>query len=194
MRHNNLRDAFANLLKEVCVDVQTEPLLLPVNPNDYNTRANAAEGARLDVSARGLNSTFERTFYDIRVSHPHAVSNVVLSLADLYKRNEKEKRDKYGERVRDTEKGSFSPMVFLTTGGTGPECTRILKKVADKISRKRGEYYGHVMGFIRTKLRFSLLRSVLIAIRGERGKSTYTEPYLGYLEYNLIRSEANYSV
>ena len=59
-------------------------LLYYVNPNDYNTRTNVAEGARLDVSARGLNSTFERTFYDIRVSHPHADSNVVLSLADLY--------------------------------------------------------------------------------------------------------------
>ncbi len=67
MRHNNLRDSFANLLKEVCVDVQTEPSLLPVRPNDYNTRTNTAEAARLDVSARGLNSTFEQTFYDIRV-------------------------------------------------------------------------------------------------------------------------------
>ena len=83
-------------------------------------------------------------------------------------------------------------MVFLTTGGTGPECTRVLKKVADKIANKRGEQYGHVMSFIRTKLRFSLLRSVLIAIRGERGKSTFKEPYLGYLEYNLIRNEADY--
>ena len=194
MHHNKLRDGFANLLKEVCFDVQTEPQLLPVNPNDYNVRTNAAEGARLDVSARGLNSTFERTFYDIRVSHPHAASNVVVSLSDLYKKNEKEKRDKYQERVQDTEKGSFSPMVFLTTGGTGPECTRVLKKVADRISKKRGEDYGHVMAFIRTKLRFSLLKSVLIAIRGERGKVTSKEPYLGYIEYNLIRSQREYDV
>ncbi len=128
------------------------------------------------------------------MSHPHAVSNVVLSLSDLYKKNEKEKRDKYDERVRESEKGSFSPMVFLTTGGSGPECTRVLKKVASKISQKRGEQYGHVMGFIRTKLRFSLLKSVLIAIRGERGKPTFKEPYLGYLEYNLIRSKGDYDV
>ena len=106
----------------------------------------------------------------------------------------KEKRDKYQERVQDTEKGSFSPMVFLTTGGTGPECTRVLKKVADRISKKRGEDYGHVMAFIRTKLRFSLLKSVLIAVRGERGKVTSKEPYLGYIEYNLIRSQREYDV
>ena len=50
------------------------------------------------------------------------------------------------------------------------------------------------MGFIRTKLRFSLLKSVLVAIRGERGKPTSKEPYLGYLEYNLIRSKGDYDV
>ena len=46
-----------------------------------------------------------------------------MSLKQLYERNEKEKRDKYEERLIESEKGSFSPMVFLTTGGTGPEAT-----------------------------------------------------------------------
>ena len=151
-----------------------------------------AEGARLDVSACGLNSTFERTFFDIRVSHPHAASNVVLSLSQLYKRNEKEKIDKYSERVRETEKASFSPMVFLTTGGTGPECTKVLKTIAGKIAQKRGEQYGHIMSFIRTKLRFSLLKSVLIAVRGVRGKSTTKEPNIRYLSYNLVRRDTDY--
>ncbi len=192
MRHNSLRDAIANLLREVCVDVQTEPMLLPVNPNNYSSRTNVADGARLDVSARGLKSTFERTFIDVRVCHPHAASNVVFSLSELYKRNEKEKEDKYGERVRETEKGSFSPMVFLTTGGSGPECTRVLKTVAAKISQKRGEQYSHVMSFIRTKLRFSLLKSVLIAIRGERGNMRYKEPNIGYLSFNIIPQINNY--
>ncbi len=109
MRHNWLRDATANIMREVCIDVKTEPQLLPVNPNDYNNRTNIVEGARLDISACGLNSTFERTFFDIRVSHPHAASNVVLSLPALYKKNEKEKMDLYSERVKETEKGSFSP-------------------------------------------------------------------------------------
>ncbi len=36
-----------------------------------------------------------------------------------------------------------------------------------------------VTGFLRTKMRFSLLRSVLIAIRGERGKPSSREPHLG---------------
>ncbi len=84
-------------------------------------------------------------------------------------------------------------MVFLTTGGTGPECTRVLKRIADKISQKRAEKYGHVMSFIRTKLRFSLLKSVLIAIRGVRGK-VIREPQIGFLSYNLISHSDSYDV
>ena len=64
------------MMKDVCVDVKIEPTLLPVKPNEYNTRTTTDEGARLDISACGLRSTFERSFFDIRVTHPHAASNV----------------------------------------------------------------------------------------------------------------------
>ena len=53
----------------MCI-VHTEPALLPVNPNDFGNRTNKVEGARLDIAARGLTSAFERTFFDVRVSHP----------------------------------------------------------------------------------------------------------------------------
>ena len=53
--------------------------------------------------------------------------------------------------------------------GSGPSSTKVIKRVAAKISDKRGEQYAYVMGFIITRLRFSLLRSVLIAVRGVRG-------------------------
>ncbi len=96
MRHNALRDTIASLMKEGgCTDVRTEPTLIPVNPNDFSTRTNIAEGARLDISARGVWSTFERSFYDVRVSHPYAASNVTLTLKALYEKNEKEKSDLY---------------------------------------------------------------------------------------------------
>ena len=61
-------------------------------------------------------------------------------------------------------------MVFLTSGGMGPECSSVLKRVAHLIADKRSEEYSHVISFIRTKLRFSLLKSTLMAIRGNRGK------------------------
>ena len=96
--------------------------------------------------------------------------------------------------MREVEKGSFEPLVFLTTGGMGPRCTAVVQKLAHKIADKRQERYADIMSFIRTKLRFSLLRSTLIAIRGERGKRTAKEPHMGYIAFNMIPSVSNYDV
>jgi len=51
-----------------------------------------------------------------------------------------------------------------------PECTRVNKRLAEKIAEKRREPYASVITYIRTKLRFALLRSTLAAVRGFRGK------------------------
>ena len=119
LRNNSLRDGIANIMLEVCNDVVTEPTLLPTNPNNFNPRVNTAEETRLDVSARGINSTFERSFFDVRVTHPFAISNVLLPFEKLYNKHETEKMNLYEERVQEVEKGSFSPLVFLTAGGIG---------------------------------------------------------------------------
>ena len=192
LRHNSLRDGLANIMKEVCTDVSTEPMLLPTNPNLFNSRVNTAEEARLDIAARGINSTFERTLFDVRVAHPFAASNVVLPLDGLYKKHEQEKCNLYRDRVREVEKASFEPLVFLTTGGMGPQCTSTVKKLARMIAEKRQESYADIMSFIRTKLRFSLLRSVLIAIRGERGRPSAKEPHMGLVAFNLVPSVNDY--
>ena len=145
----------------------------------------------MDISACGL--WFERSFFDVRVTHPHAASNVTKSLKELYKRDEMEKREKYEERVIESEKGSFSPMVFLTTGGAGPESTAVLKRLAEMISSKRSVSYSHVINHIRTTVRFALLRSILIAIRGVRG-SSYREKPLVKTSLNLIPQSSSYDV
>ena len=193
MRHNAIRDGLANMMREVCKDVYIEPPLLPTEPNNFtNARTTAADGARLDISARGFRSTFERTFFDVRVCHPNAASNVLIPLPDLYKKQEKEKCDLYEERVREVEKGRFVPLVFTTTGGSGPKCTEALKRLAHLIADKRDERYEHVMGFIRTKIRFSLLKSTLIAIRGVRGNQFNKKPNMSVISFNTIPQASSY--
>ena len=70
----------------------------------------------------------------------------------------------------DIKKSSFNSLVFTTTGGMAPECTRVNKSLAEKIAEKRREPYASVITCIRTKLRFALLRSTLAAVRGFQGK------------------------
>ena len=57
-------------------------------------------------------------------------------------------------------KGSFSPLVFTTTGGMAPAATRFWKRVAEKISAKTREKYSQVMSNIRTRFSFEIMRSV----------------------------------
>ena len=62
MRHNALGDAEARIMQKVCSDVRVEPGLLETD----------AGNDRPDLSARGVWSKYERTFFDVKVMHPTA--------------------------------------------------------------------------------------------------------------------------
>ena len=95
-------------------------------------------------------------------------------------------------RVLQIERGSFTPLIFSTTGGMGPESVKYHKRVAELIAAKRGEQYSHVVNHIRTRIRFSLLKSVLIAVRGVRGRSRNTDVQISDLSLNLTPERPTY--
>ena len=175
---------------EVCKDVQTEPRLLPLNNEEVD--GTNADRAAPDISSRGMWSTFQRTFFDVREFHPNCPSYKNTSLETLYNRHEKEKMQKYNSRVITVEKGSFTPLVYSTFGGWSPQATSYHKRSAELMSKKRNEDYHHVMNHIRTRVRFSLLRSVLVAVRGERGKKTATPQTWSSTSFNLIPQSFSY--
>ena len=194
MRHNNIRDLEASMLKEGgCKDVKTEPQLLPIGDTTIQSSIKGNK-ARLDVSAVGLWSAMERTFVDVRICHPNAASHLDSTPQQLYAEQEREKRGCYNDRVLQVEKGSFTPLIFTTTGGMGPESTRFHKRLAVLISAKRGEEYSHVMSHIRTRLRFAILKCTLFAIRGDRGRNRRKQQSdaLSEISYNLIPEQAAY--
>jgi len=124
----------------------------------------------LDISARELWNNCEKTFFDVRITHPTSQSYSGKSLAAEINQQHEKEQNKYNQRVIDIEKSSFSPLVFTTSGGMAPECNRVNKRLAEKIAEKHREPYASVMTYIRAELRFALLRSTLAAIRGFRGK------------------------
>ena len=193
MRHNNIRDFEATLLKEVCRDVKIEPMLLPVG-NSESRSSNQAERARLDVSAVGIWSTMERTFLDVRVMHVNSPSYMDKTPQQIYLQHEREKKYTYNHRILEIEKGTFTPLVFSTTGGMGPECTKYHKRIAELVSVKRDEAYADVMNYIRTRIRFALLKSTLIAVRGVRGRSRRGNTSLEDTSLNLVPARETYEV
>ena len=74
----------------------------------------------------------------------------------------------YNSRVIEVEHGSFTPLVFSTAGGMGKESLKYHKRLAALIASKRGEAYNSVITFMRRRIRFSILRTALMAIRGTR--------------------------
>ena len=60
--------------------------------------------------------------------------------------------------------------------------------------KKKKESYANVINHIRTRLRFALLRSILVAVRGYRGNSTNNINNLNELAFNLIPQERCYEV
>ena len=53
-RHNEIRDLEAEMLRMVCTDVETEPVLQEITGEERNRGANKAPDAQLDVHARGF--------------------------------------------------------------------------------------------------------------------------------------------
>lgn len=82
--------------------------------------------------------------------------------------HEDEKKRKYAERVNDIEHGTFTPLVFSTTGGMSKECTRYHSRLAELIANKKNETYSSTISWIRAKISFSILRSALVCLRGSR--------------------------
>ena len=170
-----------------CKDVQVEQHLIPTKGDHLRARTEKGDQSRMDVAATGVFSPMERSFFDVRVTHPNAPSNRTIPLPKLYIKHETEKKVKYEERIIQVEKGSFCPLIFSTSGGVGPLCDNLHKRLAGNIAAKRKESYGNVINFIRTKLRFTLLRTVLMSLRGIRGREySHHEQPLADVSFGLI--------
>ena len=138
------------------------------------------------MSGREIWSPFDRSFVDIRITHPNCPSNENKSLETILLQHEKEKKDSYQERVTQVEKGNFTPLVFLTSGGMSRECTKFLNRLGELIANKRKEKYADVIHHLRTKIRFALLKATLVALHGFRGKSKSNGIDLKEISFNLI--------
>ena len=181
IRHNELRDITAELMTEVCHNVGIEPTLQPITDERLVHRtANRQDGARLDVAADSFwGNDRQRAFFDIRVFNPHAPSYQNTPLAQCYRKNEQEKKRAYDQRIREIEHGSFSPLVFSTTGGMGTTATVVYKRLAAMMAEKYEKPYGQIIQLIRCKLNFSLLRSAIMCIRGSRSARRHSDSNRG---------------
>jgi len=167
LRHNEIRDITSDLLNVVCKDVESEPHLIKLNgeENTLNKSAKKNDEVRLDVSARGFWIDNQKAFFDIRVFDPYAKRYMKQSLKQCYVTNEKEKKNHYNKRILEIDQGSFTPLVFNALGGMGNESKTFISRLCLKLATVEKSL---VTNWVRTKLSFALLRSLLTCIRGSR--------------------------
>ena len=107
LRHDSLKNTTAELLKQVCKDVEVEPRLLNVTSEVLPNGTKTADGVGLDISVRGFWTPLDRAFTDVRVLHPQAQSNTNKSLYQMYRAHENEKKRMYNARILQIEKASL---------------------------------------------------------------------------------------
>ena len=80
----------------------------------------------------------------------------------IYRQHENEKKRQYASRVLEIEHGTFTPLVFTTTGDMAAECLRYYSRLAELIADKKAESYANTISWIRAKVSFAILRSAIL--------------------------------
>ena len=85
----------------------------------------------------------------------------------IYKKHENEKKRQYAERVMEIEQGTFTPLVFTTTGGMADECVKYHSRLVKLIANKKGESHSNAISWIRAKVSFVIVRSAILCLRAQ---------------------------
>ena len=108
-------------------------------------------------------------FFDIRITHTKA--NLLSSSQPVSQLggHEREKKRQYAECVNVIDRGTFTPLVFSTTGMVGRDGSRCLKSLVSLITEKNVDLsYVDVMNHPRCMLSFCLLRWNITCLCGCR--------------------------
>ena len=101
-----------------------------------------------------------------------------MDLVQLYRQQERSKRREYEQRVREVDRGTFTPLVFSSSGSAGTAASAFLKRLASLLSQKMGASYSSTIGWLRCRLSFALLRCSILCLRGCRSKGLREIPEL----------------
>ena len=184
-RHDGVRKLLTSLIGKVCANFEVEPQLKPLDNERFNLRsAVTSPEARLDFKAGGFWSRGVTAFCDVRVTHVNSKCKQGKATSTIFKDQEKEKSVSTNRGM-----GSFTPLVFGTSGGTGADCNCFLKHLAEKLSEKNDEPYHITITWIRTLLSFEILRSVHACVRGSR-TPFHKIPQWGFHWWRLNASQA----
>ena len=75
------------------------------------------------------------SIFDVRVFNPNAQTYRELQLASVYRKQEREKQKTYEQQIREVELGTFTPLVFSTSGGMAKSASVAYKCLASLLAK-----------------------------------------------------------
>ena len=111
MRHNNIRDFEANLLRIVLNDVEVEPQLQQVHNEQFN--GFKEDNARLDIRAKGVWRNAENAYFDVRVTNVNSASQKNMLVEKILSKHEQDKKKNYNRRIMNVEMEHLPHWFFL---------------------------------------------------------------------------------
>jgi len=174
-RHNNVAAEWSEFCASALTpaSVTDEPLI----PHDQDgpAQVRGPDGdpplaLRGDIGAYGFWRRGTTTIFDVRITDTDAASWRHMSTAKVLRRQEKEKKDKYGDHCRNAHL-DFTPLVFSVDGMEGTEATAARKHLAARLAGKWNLQYSQMCGFVKARLSIALVRATSRCLRGTRDQS-----------------------
>ena len=145
--------------------VSDEPTILSYQNQEGEDQSNRVLELWGDVAVHGFWTRGTTAIFNIRVTDTDTNSYRNTDCVKVLKRQEKEKKDKYGETCRHAHM-HFTPLVFLVDGMEGEETTAAWKRLASRLAAKWKCKYSRVCGFVHSRLAFTLVRLASRCLRG----------------------------
>ena len=176
IQHNEVRDLFVDLMREAGHVVEPEPPLQKLSGEAFDYKsANKEDDARSDLKVTGFWRNMRQAYFDVKVVSPFARSYSHLTQKSILQTAEKSNMREYRERIKEVEHADFNPLVFTTVGAMAPQSQIVLKRIAEKMSDRKGVARSVVTGWMRVRLSFALLRTTMLCVRGTRRKKFHCE-------------------
>ena len=118
-------------------------------------------GLIADLGVRGVWQPQSEALFDVRAVNTDAQSYISRFVADVLVGAEEEKKRKY-RLAAEVRHASFSPFVVSVDGALGKEAALFLSRIADWLSVAWGRGYGNVLGWLKARLGFAMIRATNI--------------------------------
>ena len=100
IRHNEVRDFHANLIKQVINDVEVEPQLQNLDGEQFRLSSTlTGDNAHPDIRARGFWRSGQQAFFDVKIINTNADSYQKITPKKVYERAENAKKAAYNDRI-----------------------------------------------------------------------------------------------